>query len=105
MSSMEEWGDSLKAMSDSDLEDIEDSIETLNRWGLFSMNYPEMRTIRKIVEFEGKQRITKALSCNHKRYRIVHNIKTMVHREGFQTIKVCEDCGATVPMGGSKWMK
>lgn len=52
----EEWEQSLKTLSDEEIGKIGRAMDTLSYWGMFRLTFPEMPTIRKIVEFEGKQR-------------------------------------------------
>jgi len=98
-----EWENSLKLMSDKDLEDIASSLDTLSHWGMWGLNYPEMRIIRKIVEFEGKQRVTAHLACKHEDWSMIRKPVGPDGQMCFVTFKRCNHCSAIAPIGTDKW--
>ena len=105
MPKYEEWENSLLLMSDKELGGLGTALDTLDRWGMFKLSYPEMRTLRKIIEFEGKRRLTKRLHkiCNHMNYKMARKLVGEGSCGCFVTFKRCIDCGAIAPVGTEKW--
>ena len=57
MAKIRQWEDSLYAMTDAEVEEIEHALDVLAQWGLFDREYPEMLQLRSILLNESSRRL------------------------------------------------